>query len=403
MLKMKNQSVHDASITSSQYYVYTPYTRSFANQDEIRISIQSQDGYVLPCESTLYIEGAVLRSTDQAHANLPNPNVSKNFAAFLFDNMRYEIGGVEVDRAKNPGITSLLKGFASICNSECKALESSSWSNADMPGANAVGTFSLNMPLKLYMGFFEDYKNVVVNMKHELILTRSRNDTNIFFGANNILTMNITKVQWRVPNVKFDDSTQMKMLKQIESNDSIPLTYRSWDLYEYPALPINDKHIWSVQTASNLRKPRYVILTLQTNRNNQLANNATQFDHCNVIDAKVYLNSECYPKENLELNYGGSRCAIAYEMYTKFQESYYHDGSKTPSDVMLSYTQFMNSPLYIFDCSNQNENIKSSAVDVRIEFQCSENVAANTTAYCLIIHDNIVRYNPLTNIVTKDT
>lgn len=95
MLKIKKPSVHDTSITNYQYYVYTPYTRSYGNQDEIRIAIQSQDGYVLPCESTLYIEGEVVRAAG-AEANLANPLVSRNFAAFLFDSIRYEIGGVEV-------------------------------------------------------------------------------------------------------------------------------------------------------------------------------------------------------------------------------------------------------------------------------------------------------------------
>lgn len=401
MLKIKKPSINDTSITSYQYYVYTPYTRSFANQDEIRIAIQSQEGYVLPCESTVYIEGSVQRAAT-ADAGLENPDLSRNFAAFLFDSIRYEIGGVEVDRAKKPGIATILKGYASITNSEYKALEASTWSRSDMAGANAVGTFSLNIPLKIYMGFFEDFKNVVVNMKHELILTRSRNDNNCFFGANNILTINLTKVQWRVPNIKLDDSTQLKMLRQIDSNESIPMAFRSWDLYEYPTLPITDKHIWSVKTASNLRRPRYILLGLQTNRNNNPVRNTAIFDHCNVSDAKVYLNSECYPKESLQINYGRMRGAIAYEMYTKFQESYYHDGSKTPSDPILTYSNFLASPFYVFDCSRQNESIKSSAVDVRIEFECSENIAANTTAYCLIIHDNIIGYNPLTSIVTKN-
>lgn len=400
MLKIKKPSIHDTSITSYQYNVYTPYTRSFTNQDEIRIAIQSQDGYVLPCESTLYIEGEVVRAAG-AEAATPNPRVSRNFGAFIFESIRYEIGGVEVDKSKYPGITSLLKAYPSIRTSEYRALECSSLSTHDIEPADAVGSFALNIPLKLHMGFFEDYKNVIVNMKHELILTRNRNDNNCFFGANNILTITINKVQWRVPVIKLDDSTQLKMLKQIESNESIPMAFRSWDLYEYPTLPITDKHIWTVKTSSNLRRPRYIILGLQVFRMNQIANNAALFDPCNVTDAKVYLNSECYPKENLQINYAGNRASIAYEMYAKFQESYYHDGSKTPSDVILTLENFLASPIYVFDCSRQNESIKSSAVDVRIEFQCSANIAPNTAAYCLIIHDNIIHYSPFTSLVHR--
>ncbi|KYN22674.1 hypothetical protein ALC57_04920 [Trachymyrmex cornetzi] len=61
------------------------------------------------------------------------------------------------------------------------------------------------------------------------------------------------------------------------------------------------------------------------------------------------------------------------------------------------------SPFVIIDCSRQNESVKSGTVDVRLDFECKENVPANTTAYCLIIHDRVVQYNPLTNVVRKIT
>ncbi|XP_011635287.1 neurofilament heavy polypeptide-like [Pogonomyrmex barbatus] len=52
----------------------------------------------------------------------------------------------------------------------------------------------------------------------------------------------------------------------------------------------------------------------------------------------------------------------------------------------------------IIDCSRQNESVKNATVDVRLEFETKENVPMNTTAYCLIVHDRMVQYNPLTNV-----
>jgi len=51
--------------------------------------------------------------------------------------------------------------------------------------------------------------------------------------------------------------------------------------------------------------------------------------------------------------------------------------------------------LLVIDCVRQNEFIKSATVDVRKEFDCKENVLANTTAYCLILHDRVVEYCPV--------
>lgn len=399
MLKYKKNAYSDTSVTSMQYHSYTPYTTSFGNQDEIRIVIQSQNAHILPSESYIYVEGALVRSTLANNATLANPIVVSNFVSFLFDSMRYELNGTEIDKCKNVGVTNTMKGLCSLTNSDVRSLEGAGL-GSDAAAANA--TFSFQLPLKLYMGFFEDYKNIVMNSKHELILNRSRNDINCFAGVNDIFTIRIDKVMWRMPHIKVDDYMQLKMLKQIESNQPISLAYRSWDLYEYPVLPQTTRHVWSVKTSSHLARPRYVILAFQTNRNNNITQNMASFDPITLRDARLYLNSECYPQESLLLNLAESKGVIAYNMYTKFKETYYHDASGIPSNPILSYTDWLAKPLIVFDCSRQNEVIKTSSVDVKIEFETRNNVPAQTTAYCLIINDNLAEYNPLTSIVTKN-
>lgn len=151
-----------------------------------------------------------------------------------------------------------------------------------------------------------------------------------------------------------------------------------------------------------MARPRYVILAFQTNRNNIITNRSNLFDHIQLTDARLYLNSECYPQESVQINFGDMKGAIGYNMYTKFKETYYHDGSGIPSNPLMSYNDWLASPIFVFDCSRQNESIKYSSVDVKIEFETQDNVAARTTAYCLIIHDNIMQYNPLTSIITKN-
>ncbi|RLU21311.1 hypothetical protein DMN91_005684 [Ooceraea biroi] len=96
--------------------------------DEIRIPIQQQDLYTLPCESCLYIEGTfsivgtsageggdLVAHTDQAR-------LVNNCAAFLFDEIRYELNGVEIDRSRNVGITSTFKNYASLTHAHANIL-----------------------------------------------------------------------------------------------------------------------------------------------------------------------------------------------------------------------------------------------------------------------------------------
>lgn len=397
MLKTNMANLNDTSITSIQYQVYSPYTSSFNNQDEIRIAIQSQNAYLIPHESSIYLEGAIeVLGDDAAPTNI---TTTPNCAAFLFDSIRYELNGVEVDKCRNVGISTLMKGLASLNRDEVRALSTSTFG---ISATARASKFSLILPLRMLLGFAEDYKSMILNLKHELILQRTRNDINCFTGATDAFKLSISKVQWRMPHVKLDDHTQLKIMKQIERDEPIEMAFRSWDLHEYPLLPTSAKQVWSVKTSSSLTRPRYVILGFQTNRKNVITRSAASFDPCGITDVKLYLNANQYPQESMNLDFAGGRAAILYEMYTKFQESYYHDGSKVVSSPYQSFQEFLESPIFIFDCSRQDEAVKTSSVDVKIEVTASDNIPANTAAYCLIIHDNIVKYRPLTNIVTRN-
>ena len=84
-------------------------------------------------------------------------------------------------------------------------------------------------------------------------------------------------------------------------------------------------------------------------------------------------------------------------MYARFRKAYYGcDDTYLGIDDIIRY-----GPFVVIDCSRQNDSVKSATVDVRIEFDCKENIPANTTAYCLIIHDRMVEYSPLNNIVRR--
>lgn len=399
MLNIKSNPSSDSSITSMQVHAYNPYTTAFANNDEIRIAIQQQDLYVLPHESFIYVEGIVVKNST-AEVSAVSPTWNANHAFFLFDDIRYELNGIEIDRCKTVGITTAMKGFVSIPS---KNRESVKMSSFGLDAAVTELNFSYCIPLKMVLGFAEDYKKIVMNMKHELILVRSRNDVNCFNGTADIFTITLNKVQWRMPHIHVDDHTKLQLLKHIDGNQSIPMVFRSWELYEYPVLPQNQRNIWAIKTTNNLHKPRYVIFALQTNRNAVAGRNSIAFDHCNLTQVRLYLNSECYPYENTTTtNFTQGKTALLYQMYSNFQESYYHDRSN-PSDPMLTINNFNTEySLFVFDCSRQNESIKNSLVDIRLEFESSANIPANTRALCLVIHDNIISYNPYTSIVTKN-
>ena len=90
---------------------------------------------------------------------------------------------------------------------------------------------------------------------------------------------------------------------------------------------------------------------------------------------------------------------MLYKSYTDFQKSYYERDHCTP---LLSKDVFQTKlPVIVVDLSHQNDNVKSSTVDMRIEFETTQSIPEKTAAYCLILHDQIITYNPFNGDVRK--
>ena len=70
-------------------------------------------------------------------------------------------------------------------------------------------------------------------------------------------------------------------------------------------------------------KPRFVILGFQINRKDRIAANANCFDHCNLTNVKLFLNSQSYPYSNLNLDVNRNKFVMLYDMYANFPNSYY--------------------------------------------------------------------------------
>lgn len=110
----------------------------------------------------------------------------------------------------------------------------------------------------------------------------------------------------------------------------------------------------------------------------------SHFDHCDLMDLKIYLNSESHPYESVNINFTKNQYAIPYYMYCKFQESYYHH-SKSISEPLLNFSDFKSkAPLIVIDCSRQNEIIKHGVIDIRVVMQSEKNFPQDKTAYSLI-------------------
>lgn len=389
----------DETITAKIYHSYSPFVESYNVNDTVRICIQSQDLVLLPCESYLYIEGTYYEN----NIVMPQVRLASNCVAFMFDEIRYELNGVEIDHCRNVGITTAMKNYVSLTEHESDSLLNAGWSVInDRSIRNPSGEINFCVPLNKLFGFAEVYKKIIPNVKHELILTRSKTDDNaiIWDKAAANYKFQLKKIQWKMPHITLSDNERLILYKIIKSSNPISMAFRSWDLYEYPNLPRTTNHVWRIKTSNQLEKPRFIIFAFQTNRLNNAKESPANFDTCNLVNFKVFLNSETYPYENLNISFNKNRYADLFYMYSKFQESYY--GTNIPEPLLSLYEFKEFAPMIVIDCSHQNEIIKSGPVDVKVEFQTEVNgINDNTSAFCLILHDRIVEYTPLSGEVVK--
>ncbi|KYM83816.1 hypothetical protein ALC53_05753 [Atta colombica] len=150
----------------------------------------------------LQFEGKLTKNkvVQSTHVTLRN-----NCVALIFDEIRYEFNGVEIDRNRNEGITSKFKNYVTVLSDRNVILRNAGWDSQ----TTAARYFNFCVPFYVLLGFCEDYKRMMINARHELILIRVCNDNNCLTRDPTEPTLELFKVQWRMPHVidiRFDDS-----------------------------------------------------------------------------------------------------------------------------------------------------------------------------------------------------
>jgi hypothetical protein len=199
-----------------------------------------------------------------------------------------------------------------------------------------------------------------------------------------------------VPHVSVSDAEKLTLLRIMNADPFIPMGFMNWELHEYPELTQTTRHTWTIKTAPKLKTPRYIILGMQTDRRNTMEKSASEFDHNQLTNPKLYLNGVPFPYDNINIDFNTNNFATLYYMYSRFQSSYYGTEDQPYAD-MDTFKRVC--PLLVIDCSHQPETIKTGSVDVRLEFETKVAIPANTAAYCLILHDSVVNYTPLSSAV----
>lgn len=393
VLNVEEKISFNEDIESFEFHQYTPFnTSSIGNSDEIRITMYQTDALTLPSQSNIYLEGEVYKESGVL------PKLVNNAFAFLFELIRYEINGIEVDSVRNPGITSTLKHYASLKPAHVRGMENSGFYDPNDYRPQEISKFNVIIPLKYLMGFFEDYNKVLINAKQELILLRSRSDKDAFLTGDESSRIRLDKIAWNIPHLRASDRAKLQLYKTIEKSSPVYLAFRGWETHEYPTIPTSTKFTWRVKTSDQLQKPRYVLLAFQTGRRDTLTKDRSLFDSINVRNVRLFLNNLQYPYQDFQADFETEKISQIYDNYIRFRSDYY---SGSDSGPLMTRSTFKQSPFIVINCAHQNESIKEGTVDIRLEVECTSPIPANTSAFCIILHDKVIEYTILNGLVRR--
>ena len=432
MLDITEPHLFDESISSMNFYEYTPQTQANNNipGHQISVTINNQDIYTLPSKSYISIRGQVRRAgNNNAYAADNEITLINNAMMYLFTGIKYELGATTIETINWPGQVTSMLGYLSYPDdfSTSSGL-SSCWSKDTSDNANSVkyvasvaapaagytpaenpnynqgfaarkgylfssdplGCFEFHVPLTHIFGFAE-YKKVIYGLKHTLTLTRGSDNQALYRNAGAVDgRIDITSISWYMPQIQMTPEYLTGMRNLIEQKVTIPLGFRARSC-EQTTLAQTFNPTWRLSVTGGVEKPRWIIIGFQTSRIDTQLQNPAVFDHLSLKNAYVTLNSERYPMSDIITNFDKNEYIKLYSMFDDFKKEYYGIDSLVGGTQVNVAAYKSLYPIIVFDVRKQNEKLKTGVTDIQVRFEFGAAVPVNTTAYAVLISDRFYK------------
>ena len=408
MLNIEEVPIEDNSIYSKEDFPFNPITGTDYNgAGIIQINIENQSDYFLPSESWIQIDGEFKKADNTRYVANDLASLANNGILYCFSNIKYQLGGNEIESINNPGHSTTMLGLLNYDKSytglgKCWAQDTTPAAAAQNTGfikrrnfllsSVPIGTFSFNIDLKHIFGFAVDYEKVVYGLRHSLQFNRKASDNDAIFrgGAQNMAgKVEIKKITWWMPKVIPSEVDTFRLGKLIDDSKIIEPCFRVRQCSTIQ-IPPTTTHTWNLGVKTE--KPRFVIVSFQSAKDDNQTQNASIFDHCQVTGMKIILNSTEYPAIDINSDFNKHEFAGWYKRMAEFKQSFYGI-DQIVSSSGIDADEFKNLfPLYVFDVSKQVEKLNTSVVDISVKMSFNANVAENTHAFALVISDRKLKF-----------
>jgi len=113
ILNITEKTQIDETVEEYEFHSYEPIAgTNLNNPGEIRINIETQDLFTHPAESYLVFDGKLVKAADDAeYADADVVTLTNNAMMHLFNNIKYQLSGQEIESVFHPGQATTMLGL----------------------------------------------------------------------------------------------------------------------------------------------------------------------------------------------------------------------------------------------------------------------------------------------------
>lgn len=380
-------------------------------------------------EAMLCIEGSVKLSTLPYTRRKPDNttetitpadvvHLRSNFTAHLFSQITLKLADQVVEIEREPGLSSTVKLQVRSSDSERPHLELAGISLGSPlapPTIQQLNTektaisFSVIYPLRYLLDSLQDMVQVIKGCNLELICQRSELSsrclkiTDSFQPELNVLTLG--KCELVIPYVQLTDQGVLKQLEFFQSGANQDISYRQHRIFINDDLPKGStKLFWDLGPRSSTETPTHAILAFFPNLKSYTLD---QFFPINPRIQRVtaHVNGQRTHLSSLDTDQDSSTSnhLMFYVNFLQFRLEWFGLTNLFEDTVGLySKEQFKKSPYFCFSLHTDQNATFNSLDELAFEVSFLENVPDDTIAVCILIHQQLLSFNPKSQLVQTD-
>ena len=118
--------------------------------------------------------------------------------------------------------------------------------------------------------------------------------------------VSLDKISCFMPHVIPADAENFTIYKTIESKVKLPVAYRTRQC-DMLSVPESTRFTWRLSVRTAPEKSKFSIVAFQTAKDGDQTKNPSTFDHVNLTNAYVTLNSDRYPAVDFKLLFANQK------------------------------------------------------------------------------------------------